>query len=341
MTAVGEGVSAPASTQGGTLDAGASTDRSEWLAARRQGIGGSDVAAILGLAPPAWGSAWALWADKTGLVPVRDEPTEAMQLGTDLEPIIATWFHRATGLYVHGEQTKVTHPEQTWAFAHVDGFVADAADHPGGPHDPYGPPLGIFEAKYDGGAPWDEIPVHYQCQVQWSLYVSGMERAWMAVMHLPFGRPRFRIYDVERNEADIELLSERCADFWFNAVVAGRAPLADGSRATTETLAAAWQPQGIEVTDIDELADVVEHLRAERSAVRAHEAEVREAENLLKAALGEATEGIVDGELVISWRSQQRRSIDVKALRADHPELADKYEITKDHRVLRLHGRAA
>ena len=39
-------------------------ERAAWLAERRSGIGGSDIAAILGLSP--WKTAVDVWLDKTG-----------------------------------------------------------------------------------------------------------------------------------------------------------------------------------------------------------------------------------------------------------------------------------
>ena len=46
------------------------TDRAEWLAWRRSGIGASDVAGILGISP--WASPFTVWADKLGLLPDED-----------------------------------------------------------------------------------------------------------------------------------------------------------------------------------------------------------------------------------------------------------------------------
>jgi predicted phage-related endonuclease len=42
----------------------AEASREEWLAARRLGIGGSDIGALLGASP--WSTPLDVWADKTG-----------------------------------------------------------------------------------------------------------------------------------------------------------------------------------------------------------------------------------------------------------------------------------
>ena len=55
--------------------------REEWLAARKQGIGGSDAGAILSMNP--YKSAFDVYADKLGLTEPKPD-TEAMRQGRDL-----------------------------------------------------------------------------------------------------------------------------------------------------------------------------------------------------------------------------------------------------------------
>mgnify|MGYP003308094406 CR=1 FL=1 len=69
-------------------------ERTEWLARRRQGIGGSDVAAILGLSP--WRTALDVYHDKTGAEKPEAE-TENMRIGTALEQFVADRFTEETG----------------------------------------------------------------------------------------------------------------------------------------------------------------------------------------------------------------------------------------------------
>ena len=62
-------------------------DDAEWLRCRRMGVGGSDVAAIMGLSP--WRSPIEVWADKTG----RAEPEDMsgkpwIEWGNLLEPLV-------------------------------------------------------------------------------------------------------------------------------------------------------------------------------------------------------------------------------------------------------------
>ena len=73
------------------------TDRETFLEIRRHGIGGSDVAAILGLSK--FRTALDVFNDKTEKAAPQEE-TEAMHWGTLLEDVVAKEFAARTGLKV-------------------------------------------------------------------------------------------------------------------------------------------------------------------------------------------------------------------------------------------------
>lgn len=66
----------------------------EWLSYRRRGIGGSDVAALLGISP--WRTARDLYYDKLNVAAVEDEEGNwvALEMGHLLEPLVAKIFER-------------------------------------------------------------------------------------------------------------------------------------------------------------------------------------------------------------------------------------------------------
>ena len=67
-------------------------NRDQWLELRRRGLGGSDAATVVNLNP--YSSRLALYADKLGLIPDRDD-NEAMRQGRDLEAYVAErWCER-------------------------------------------------------------------------------------------------------------------------------------------------------------------------------------------------------------------------------------------------------
>ena len=77
----------------------ADLSREDWLAYRRLGIGGSDVAAIMGISP--FATIRDLYNDKTGVLPLIDEEESnwvAKEVGHRLEDLVAEIFSRKTGL---------------------------------------------------------------------------------------------------------------------------------------------------------------------------------------------------------------------------------------------------
>lgn len=304
------------------------TDRDEWLEWRRAGIGASDVAGILGISP--WESPYSVWANKVGLVPGKDI-TEAMELGLAMEGTIARLFHQRTGLYVASEQAMCEHPDKPWARASLDGRVYET------PNWERGGELGNLESKTtsDSPAKWEqEIPAYYAAQVQWQMWVTGATHTWVACMHASFGLA-FRVYEVERDEADIAFIVPRVEAFWNDHVQAGVPPETDATAATTETLKQLAADPGA-VVDLSEHADLFAALHRAKADAKLAGDRVVALENTIKARMGECTEALVNGDRVATWRSYPRTSIDVKALRAEKPDIAAEYESTTESRKFLL-----
>jgi putative phage-type endonuclease len=281
-------------------------NRDEWLQWRKGGIGASEVPGILGLS--SFASPWSIWASKAipGM-PVH-ETSERQQIGLDLEAAIATMFHRRTGLYVAGEQTWCTHKTETWARCTVDGFVFDSIHGAAPPERPirWAPgidaALGIFQAKTDGRFGWpDGIPPGLQAQAQWEMYVTGAEREWFAVLHAGF---KFEVYELERDQADIDYIVAKVRTFWFDHCLTGNPPEIDGSDATTRAIAEVWPAEipGAKV-DLDELADRIEQRRKLKEAIKSATAELDVIDNEIKAAMADDEIGCIDGVPVLTYRT--------------------------------------
>lgn len=303
-------------------------ERAAWLAWRRGGLGASDVAGVLGISP--WASPYSVWADKTDPdPPVEDDDVpEEIEAGIMLEPAIGPWFARRTGLVVAGEQTWCTHPEIGWALATVDGLVFES------PASLTGDALGTVEIKVssDPVRDWrdDGVPAYYQAQAQWQMFVTGVERTWFAVLHTDRG-PRFRVYELQRDEADLDVIVERCTAFWHDHVLAEVAPAADAHRATSKALGRRRGDDELPAVDLDALDDTEQAvLDLVELGPQIDELERRRtlAENVIKAALDDHTEGFSMHARSIHWRPHGRTSLDTKAIRANHPRIAKKYSST-------------
>ena len=95
----------------------------EWLAYRQKGIGGSDVAALLGISP--WRTARDLFYDKLNIAVVEDHEDNwvALEMGHLLEPLVAKIFQHRTGYKIYQIKKMFQHPKYPWMLADVDYFV--------------------------------------------------------------------------------------------------------------------------------------------------------------------------------------------------------------------------
>ena len=148
--------------------------REEWLESRRKGIGGSDVAAILGVNP--YKSSFGVYVDK--VEGSTFEGNVHTEFGNWMEPHIRAEFPRrfkrfeGVDIEVYEYPYVLQHPAIEFFIANIDGIV----EHP-----EHG--TGIIEIKTAGEMQWkqwqeDEIPDAYYCQVQHYLNVTGLAYAY-------------------------------------------------------------------------------------------------------------------------------------------------------------------
>lgn len=300
-------------------------DHTEWLTARRDGIGGSDAAAICGLSK--WKSPFAVWVDKVSTEPPADTAGEAARWGTILEPIVRDEVATRTQLGIVPDPWLYAHAEHDFMRANIDGLVD-------------GEPVGIYEGKTGSvytadGWDNDQIPTAYQIQIQHYLAVTGLEWALCGVL---IGGQRLEIREVGRDDELIGSLITIEADFWGH-VTDGTPPPLDGTDATTDLLGRLYEPVPGKTLVVD-LARATELIAARQAAAddeKAAKAEKDRCSNELRALLGDATEAVTEtGDVLYTWRPQERTTIDTKRLKTDHPDLATDYSRTTETRTLRI-----
>lgn len=294
--------------------------REEWLQLRREGIGGSDAAAIVGLSP--WGSPLSVYLDKRGLASARPV-SEAMRQGTDLEEYVARRFAEETGKTVRRCNYILRHEEKPWMLANVDRLVVG---------EDAGLECKTTSAYNAGGYEEGDIPRHYYVQCQHYMAVTGMERWYLAVLVLGAA---FHVFEIERNAEDIAALEEAEERFWHEHVEPGIPPAPTGTGADGEALTILFPHSDESVANLHGLegtADMLLHLKAQKKAL---EEEIALHEQTLKSAMGTSEKGILDGYRV-SWKSSTRTSLDAKRLKADRPDIYEQYGRSTETRTFSI-----
>ena len=272
-----------------------STDREKWLKERLNGVGSSDAPCILSISR--FKSPFSIYAVKIGADDSTIDPMLA-KWGHRCEPFVLEDFVEETGREVklHGELLRSR--ERPWQMATLDAVQFDIA----GGHD--GP--GVLEIKSTTvGDNWaDGIPLEHQIQVQHQLAVTGWQWASIAVIVFQYGY-HFYWQDIERDENLIRLISETEEEFWFEHVQKGVPPPVDGFASTTEALKKLYPTDNGETITLpfDLNDDDLERVNLE-SELKDLKAKKTLIDNRIKAALGEATNGVL-GDVTYNYKADK------------------------------------
>ena len=298
---------------------------------RRSGIGGSDVAKILGFIEDC--GPVRLAKQKRGELPEDEIDTVATRFGSFAEPFLRSEFERMTGLVVVDRPTEVTHPEHEWLRGNLDGWVQDTDGA-----------LCVLELKTAafnraddplhawGESGTDVIPLGYRCQVTHYLAVTGAPRAYVFVL---IGGKELRWFRIDRDERQIAALIERERAFWQH-VLDGTDPEPASYEDVRVRFASATAGK---VADLTGDAEFAEALRQDIEGARLEKegAEIRKAaRSVILSRAGDAESVEVDGFQVATLKEQSARRIDPKLLRDRFPEAAAECEVESTTRVIRL-----
>ncbi|WP_366294323.1 lambda-exonuclease family protein [Paenibacillus sp. AN1007] len=297
--------------------------RDEWLKIRRKGIGGSDASAVAGL--NRYKSPVGVFVDKTGQVE-PDEAGEAAYWGNVLEDVVAREFTIQTGLRVQRSNKLYQHPKHKFMLGNVDRLILDKG----------GRGLGILECKtasaYKMGE-WedDQVPDEYAIQLQHYMAVLGVDYGYFAVL---IGGQKFQYKLVERNDRIIDSLIQIEDEFWNKHVVPGIPPMIDGSTASTDLLNHLYpvSTPASEVILDDQQAGLVQKLAAAKEDAAVATEQVKRYVNELKSIMGENELAVHNGDILLSWKSNDTTRIDSKRLKQEQPDLYEKYSNTTSAR---------
>lgn len=252
----------------------------EQLEVRKTGIGGSEVAALLG--ESRFAAPFDVWLSKTQGWVLPE--TEDMRRGSFLEDGIARWYASRYGveglLFEHGT---VRHKTRPLALCTPDRIVGGLARR-----------LVSIKAPRRKTDAWgepgtDHVPPEYVLQLQWEHAVCTSHGALADEMHLAaLLDGDLVVYHVQ---ADLELqawMLDYVERWWARHVVGGEEPNLDGSAQAKAWLGKRFADKGVErAATPHEVRLMVELEMAEREAEK-WEAEVETLRNGLRLSMGEA-----------------------------------------------------
>jgi putative phage-type endonuclease len=292
-------------------------------------IGGSDAAAACGIDP--FRSRVMLWAEKTGRF--ERAPTEAMEWGTRLQPILFEAL-REQGYDVTAGHDEFTDSERPWLIGHTDGFECE--------------PVALHDTQYkavvevktaNGWAAHDwrdgEAPARYVVQCQHYLHLTGLDRALLAVL---IAGQRLETRIVERDDDLIALMLEAETEM-YGYLVRDECPPFDGSDSAAAVLAAMY-PEAVPDKRVRADKALMEHVRDYRIW---HEAETTAKAKkavhaqAIQAAMADAEVLLSPGDAeVATWKGSTRTALDQTRLKNEAPHIHKTYSKTTSTRLFKV-----
>lgn len=292
------------------------------LTDRKQFIGSSDAAAILGLSR--WKTQLEVWAEKVGrIVPEDISDKLQVKLGNRLEETVAELFMEETGKKVRRVNKPQIHPDYPFISCQIDRDVVgeDA----------------ILECKTASAwkaKEWEgeEIPQEYIIQVVHQLAVTGAAVGYIAVL---IGNQEFKWKAIYRDNPTTKSLIDKEVEFWNSYVVPSVMPLQiahnDGSVLYDLFPVADTNKDVILPDTANVLIEQIEAMSSEKDLL---EKDIEKNKNELKALLGDAESGTTRINRV-TWKVQNTNRIDTERFKKENEELYKAYIKTTTTRVLR------
>lgn len=306
-------------------------DRERWLAERRLGIGGSDVASLMGEGKYADATEYDVWLDKTGRA--EDAPTSIqMEWGTRWEDAAAQKFGEEAGLKIQ-RRGMLRSKRDPLLLANADRLVED------------GNGLEIKVVNQFTKMPQDldhrsGVPAHWWWQMVMCILVTGRQGWYLGVA---IGNSQWETRYVDRTDPEVlsamELILTEIPAWWQAHIVGDKPPTYLGAPAQGVDEI----PAGMKVEAA--IPGLVLEQRAElkrlRKLARDAKAEGDQIVKLLQGTAGEAEFITVNGQPVINvGHTQGANSFKPALFKAAHPDidLDPFYRRNKASRPVRILG---
>jgi len=294
--------------------------REEWLNYRRNGIGGSEAAIVVGL--NRFGSPLQLWASKMG-IGTEPEKTEVMRQDTDFEEYVARRWMEATGKKVRRRNYIFRNTDYPHSIADIDReIIGENAGLECKTTSVYN------KSDFESG----EIPPTYYVQCQHYMAVMGYDRMYLAVLVLS---KAFYHFCIERDNEEIAALMKKEGDWWEEFISGDSVPEPDGSDGDDALIRDRFPDSdggevflGMRTQDFEELSELdrqIKELTIRRDACK----------QAIMQDMGDASTASALNGWTATWKQQASTRLDSKALKSDYPELYQKYAKTTDTRVFR------
>lgn len=309
-----------------------------WLAARRGGVGGSEVGALLGVSEHE--TPFSIWNTK-------------IHGGKDLSGVAAVeWGHRLENVVAEklAEEIGLVSRFAGGLWARKDNPILRVTPDRFACRPRSWKAVGVIECKtagddehwesgtiHPGGRGTGSAPLSYQAQLQWQLGILGLKVGWLGCFVLGQARDFFTV-EIHFDAAWFAEMVDAANGFWTDNVLADEPPMHNLRHPKTEELLKLLTPNVVRpsVELGDEARDWLEDYRATKARFDEAEKDLAEVKNYFRLQVGDAGAGYLGEHKAVSYPEVSSTRIDVEALKRDYPEVAEAVTVRSTHRRLTI-----
>ena len=251
-----------------------------------------------------------------------DKNSYKMELSNKLKSFVANEFTLKTGKKVRNINGILRNDKYPFAIANIDRAVVGEK--------------AFLECKVTNSFNKKEwiktIPIHYKIQMNHYMAVTGASHCYVAVL---IGNEELVIHKIERDEDYIEEIMKLEEMFWNNCILGDDFPMPDGSSDYSKTLDILYKNSKQEELILFEAESILERYDEVVKIYKDFEKEKKAIEQYLKLQMKNYEIAYV-GDRKITWKKQERNTIDTTRLKKEHPEIVAGYMKTTTSRVLKI-----
>lgn len=314
--------------------------RAPWLAARREGIGGSEVGGLVGVNEHE--TAMSVWTKKKRTEPDVELTGAPIEWGHRLEDVVAQKTAEEIGLvsrfggglwamtdkpHIRVTPDRFACKPRSWkAEAVIECKTAGDDEH--------------WESGTirPGGHGTGSAPLSYQAQVQWQMGILGMPVAYLGCFHLSRERQFFTV-EIHFDEKWFAEMVEAADRFWTNNILGDEIPLHDYAHPITEGLIKEQHPTiVVPSTQLPEglTEDWLEEYQVAKREAEAADTRLTTIKNRFRDWTGDAGAAYLGEKKIVGYPEVNSSRIDVEKLKKDYPEVAEAVTVKSRYRRMTI-----
>lgn len=300
--------------------------REDWLKARQWGIGGSEIAALIGANDDM--TPFDVFRNKLeGSKDLSD--IAAVEWGHRLEEAVALKTADELGLIIRPGGGLWQHSKFPRALVTPDYFAARKRSWK---------VEGLIECKTAGEEEkWADgsAPLNYQAQAQWQMGILGLRKCWLGCLVLGHAR-NFYVVEVDFDKEWFKEMMRAALKFWRDHIETEEPPMHDLSHPRTEALLKEVHKKAVRPsTELPEDAEDWQREYHEANAeLKAAQQRMAEVKNWFRMQLEDAGAGYVGKAKICSYPEVNQKNVDMAKLRENYPEVAEACTVVSTYRRL-------